>query len=82
LPFLQPAVITKEKEKLDELRGISQEFMRDNIRQAEELEAKAVVTVCSACEPNYSELKDTTKLEILHYQQFLAHFFEGGKLNL
>ena len=82
LPLLQSTVIAKDKEKLGELRGIAQEFMQDNIRQAEELEAKAVVTVCSACEPNYSELKDATKLEILHYPQFLARFFEGGKLDL
>jgi Fe-S oxidoreductase len=82
LPLLQPAVITKDKEKLGELRVIAQEFIRDNIRQAEELGAIAVVTVCSACEPNYSELKDTTKLEILHYPEFLARFFEGGKLDL
>ena len=82
LPLLQPAVIAKDNEKLSELRGVAQEFMQNNIRQAEELKAKAIVTVCSACEPNYSELKDTTKLEILHYPEFLDRFFEGGKLDL
>ncbi|NQU02628.1 MAG: (Fe-S)-binding protein [Syntrophaceae bacterium] len=82
LPLLQPAVMAKDEEQVRIKRKTAQEFAQQNIKQAEKLGAKAVVTVCAACEPNYGELQDTTNLEILHYPQLLARFFDGGTLDM
>ena len=82
LPLLQPAVIAKDSEKVNLLKKVSQEFIEANIKQAENLGAKAIVTLCSACEPNYRNFKQATKIEIIHYIDLLARYFGGGKLEL
>jgi len=82
LPLLQPAVMAKDEEKVSEMKKIAGGFIQKNIKQAEELGAKAIVTICSACEPNYMNFKDTNSLEILHYPQLLDRYFKEGKLDL
>lgn len=82
VPLLVPAIMAKEYEKVSKLKEIAGGFIQQNIRQAEVLGAKTIVTICTACEPNYRNYKNTTGLEILSYPQLLARFFKGGKLIL
>jgi len=82
LPLLQPAVMAKDERQVRIKKKTAESFAKQNLKQAENLGAKAVVTVCAACEPNYSELKSGTDPEILHYPQLLARFFDGGILNM
>jgi len=83
LPLLQPLVMAREDEVvIGSMKEMSQELIRENIKRAEALGAKAVVTICSACEPNYANLRGKTGLEIIHYTEFLARYFKGGNLDL
>jgi Fe-S oxidoreductase len=82
LPLIQPAIIAKDQEKIEELRDITKRFILNNIEQAKALGARGVVTVCAPCEPNYSSIKEEAGIEIFHYHQFLAPLFREGALNL
>jgi len=83
LPLVQPAIMAKKDEdSIKELKGVAEEFLKENINHAKKLRAKAIVTICAPCEPNYQNLKESAGIEIMHYPEFLARYFEGGKLNL
>ncbi len=81
LPMGQTAVITKNDPDIVQFREISRGFIAENFRQAETLGVQSIVLFCSACEPNYSNYKKDTKLNVLHYTELLNRYFQGGKLN-
>lgn len=78
----QPAVMMKNEEDIQRFRELSEEFIIENFRQAEKLGAKSIALFCAACEPNYSNCKDTTDLEFVSYSEMLERHFKGGKLNM
>lgn len=82
MPFGQPAVMAKNEEDIATSKELAKEFILQNFRQAEALGAKSIVLFCSACEPNYSNLKDETSLEVISYTELLDRYFPGGKLDL
>lgn len=80
MPIGQPAVITKNDEDIASYRKISRDFIIENFKQAETLGAKSLVLFCSACEPNYNNYKDLTKIELILYTELLDRHFKGGEL--
>ncbi|MEA3221802.1 MAG: (Fe-S)-binding protein [Thermodesulfobacteriota bacterium] len=82
MPLGQPAVMAKNEEDIATSKELAGEFILQNFRQAEALGAKSIVLFCSACEPNYSNLKDETSLEVISYTELLDRYFPGGKLAL
>jgi Fe-S oxidoreductase len=73
--------IAKNEEQIAEFKKLARSFIIGNIRQADALGAKSIVTFCAACEPSYSNCKDATRLEIISYVELLDRHFQGGKLN-
>jgi Fe-S oxidoreductase len=53
VPLMQPAVMAKDEERIKQLKGVVEEFLKENINQAKKVGAKAIVTICAPCEPNY-----------------------------
>jgi len=82
MPIGQPAVMTRNEEDIKEFREVSKGFVLENFKQAETLGAKAIALFCAACEPNYSNCRDATKLDFISYAELLDRHFEGGKLDL
>lgn len=80
MPVGQPAVITKNEEDIARFKEISREFIVRNFEQAKDLGAKSIVLFCGACEPNYTNYKDLTELEVIPYHELLDRYFESGKL--
>ena len=80
IPLGQPAVMAKNEEGIARSKELSRGLIRENLRQAEDLGAEAVVLFCAACEPNYSNCEDLTELEILPYAQLLDRHFGGATL--
>jgi Fe-S oxidoreductase len=76
----QPAVIAKNEEDIARFKEISREFIVENFRQAKELGAKSIVLFCGACEPNYTNYKDLTDLEVIPYHELIDRYFKSGKL--
>jgi len=81
MPIGQPAVMAKNDEDIARFKQISREFVADNFRQAKELGAKSIVLFCGACEPNYTNYKDLTDLEVIPFYELLDRHFKGGKLD-
>jgi len=82
MPLGQPAVIAKNEEDIAKSKELAKGFIVENFRQAEALGAKSIALFCAACEPNYSNYKDATKLEIISYTELLDRHFKGGRLKL
>jgi len=82
VPFGQPAVMTKNEDDIAISKKLARDFIIENFRQAEALGAKFIALFCAACEPNYSNYKSATKLEIISYVELLNRYFKGGKLDL
>jgi Fe-S oxidoreductase len=80
MPIGQPAVIAKNEEDIAAFKKISKEFIVDNFRQAKELGAKSIVLFCSACEPNYTNYKELTDLEVIPYYELIDRHFKSGGL--
>jgi len=80
MPIGQPAVIAKNEEDIARFKEISKEFIVENFRQAKELGAKSIVLFCGACEPNYTNYKDLTELEVIPYHGLIGRYFKKGKL--
>jgi Fe-S oxidoreductase len=80
MPLGQPAVIAKNEEDIASFKEISKEFLVENFRQAKELGAKSIVLFCGACEPNYTNYKDLTELEVIPYHELIDRYFKEGKL--
>jgi Fe-S oxidoreductase len=81
-PLGQPAVMAKNEEDIGRAREIARDFILKNFKQAEELGAHSIAIFCAACEPNYSNYRHETSLEIISYMDLLNRFFDGGKLNM
>jgi Fe-S oxidoreductase len=80
LAFGQMAVITKNEEDIARFKELSPDFIAENFRQAKELGARSIVLFCSACEPNYTNCKGLTDLEVITYPQLIDRYFRGGRL--
>jgi Fe-S oxidoreductase len=80
MPIGQPAVIAKNDEDIARFKQISKEFVVENFKQAKELGAKSIVLFCGACEPNYTNYKDLTDLEVIPYHGLIDRYFKSGKL--
>jgi hypothetical protein len=81
LAFGQMSVITKNEEDIARFKEFSREFISENFKQAKELGARSIVLFCSACEPNYTNYKGLTDLEVITYPQLIDRYFQGSKLN-
>jgi Fe-S oxidoreductase len=81
MPIGQMAVMAKNEEDIGKYKELSKGFILENFRQAETLGAKSIVLFCSACEPNYSNHKNATPLEIISYTELLDRALEKGRLN-
>jgi len=81
MPIGQMAVMTKDEEDIAEYKELSKRFISENFKQAEALGAKSIVLFCSACEPNYSNYKNTTGLNVIPYTELLDRSSEKGRLN-
>jgi hypothetical protein len=82
MPLGQPAVMAKNEEDIAEAKKLADGFIRENIAQAEALGAKSITLFCAACEPNYSNYKNATDLEVISYTELLDRHFTGGRLDL
>src|SRR3990172_12377652 len=81
MPIGQPAVMARNEEDIAEYKGLSKGFIAENLRQAEALGAQSIVLFCSACEPNYSNYKKDTTLNIMHYTELLNRYIQNGMLD-
>lgn len=81
MPLGQPAVMAKNEEDIDRSKKLSREFIKENFRQAEVLGVKAIVLFCGACEPNYTNCREETNLEVISYGELLDRYFTAGKLD-
>ena len=82
MPLGQPAVMAKNEEDIARSKELSQEFIRENFKQAEALEAKSIVLFCAACEPSYTNNAGATNLEIISYSELFDRYYKGGKLDM
>ena len=82
MPLGQKAVMAKNEEDIARSKELAKEFIQKNFRQAKELGAKSIVLFCSACEPTYSNYKETDDLEVISYTELLDRFLDKGKLKL
>jgi len=82
VPLQQPAVIAKNEEDIAKAKELAEGFILENFKQAEALGARSIALFCAACEPNYSNYKQATNLEIISYTELLDRYFQGGKLAL
>ncbi len=82
MPLGQPAVIAKNEEDIAKAKELAKEFIIQNFRQAEALEAKSIVLFCAACEPNYTNYVRATNLEVISYSELLDRYCNGGRLDL
>lgn len=80
MPLGQPAVMMKNDEDIQRFKELSKGFIMENFKQAEELRAKSIVLFCGACEPNYSNCRDSTELDFISYAELLERHFDGGRL--
>ncbi|MFC2003170.1 heterodisulfide reductase-related iron-sulfur binding cluster [Chloroflexota bacterium] len=81
MPLGQPAVMAKNEEDIARSKELSQEFVRENFRQAEALRAKAITLFCAACEPTYTNNAGETNLDIISQSELLDRYYAGGKLD-
>ncbi len=81
MPIGQMAVMTKNEEDIAKYKELSKGFISENFKQARALGAKSVVLFCSACEPNYSNYKNTTGLNVIPYTELLDRSLQKGKLD-
>jgi Fe-S oxidoreductase len=82
MPIGQPAVMAKNDEDIQKYKELSKGFIAENFKQAEMLGAKSIALFCAACEPNYSNCKESTNLELISYTELLDRHFTDGKLDL
>ena len=81
LAFGQAAVITKNEADIAKFKEVSREFILENFKQAKQLGARSIVLFCGACEPNYTNFKDLTDLEVISFSELLDRYFTGGTLH-
>jgi len=81
MPIGQPAVMAKNEEDIAKSKELSRKFILENFKQAEALGVKSIVLFCGACEPNYTNCRGDTKLEVISYSELLDRYFSGGKLS-
>ncbi len=82
VPLRRPAVAAKNEEDIIKTKELSREFVMENFRQAEALEASSIVLFCAACEPTYTNFAGATSLEVISYSELLDRHFQGGKLDI
>jgi Fe-S oxidoreductase len=80
MPIGQPAVIAKNEEDIAAFKEVSREFIIQNFKQAKELGARSIVLFCGACEPNYTNYRDLTDIEVIPYHELLDRYFKSGEL--
>ena len=80
-PISRSAIISKDEVTISEAKSYSSEFIVRNFRQAESLGAKSIVLFCAGCEPNYANLINETRLEVISYTDLINRYFTSGKLN-
>jgi Fe-S oxidoreductase len=80
MPIGQPAVIAKNEEDIARFKEISTEFIVENFKRAKELGARSIVLFCGACEPNYTNYKDLTDLEVIPCHELIDRYFKAGEL--
>lgn len=74
--------MVKNEEDILKFKELSKDFILQNFRQAEALGAKYIALFCAACEPNYSNYSEGTKLKIVSYTELLDRHFKNGELDL
>jgi Fe-S oxidoreductase len=79
-PISRSAIISKDESAMNEAKAYASEFILSNFRQAEALGAKSIVLFCAGCEPNYANLINETKLEVITYSDLLDRYFTGGRI--
>ena len=79
-PLGQPAVMAKDEAGIARAKKLAQEFILNNFQQADELGAKSVALFCAACEPSYSNCRNTTNLEIISFSELIDRHLKVGKL--
>jgi Fe-S oxidoreductase len=82
MPLGQPAVMAKNEEDIAASKELAGQFVQENFKQAKSLGARSIALFCAACEPTYSNYKNTTDLEVISYTELLDRYFEGGTLDL
>ncbi len=81
-PLLQPAIKSRDAERLKSTMELCQDLILKNVKQAEALGAKYIVTFCTGCNLIYTSLKPRINQEVLFYTELIDRYFTGGKLNL
>jgi Fe-S oxidoreductase len=80
-PVSRPAVISKDEATIIEAKSYSSEFIMRNFKQAERIGAKSIVLFCAGCEPNYANLINETKLEVISYTDLIDRYFTSSQFN-
>lgn len=80
VPFGQPAVMAKDESAITQAKTLSREFILNNFRQAEALGAKSIALFCAACEPNYINYRQATKLELVSFPEVIDRHLKRGTL--
>lgn len=81
VPLGQPAVMAKDEEDIVRAKELAEDFILENFRQAEALGAKSIALFCAACEPNYSNYRNATKLELISCEELLDRHLKSAKLD-
>ena len=80
VPLGQPAVMAKNEEDIAKAKELAENFILENFRQAEALGAKSIALFCAACEPNYSNYRHATDLELISCDELIDRHLKGGRL--
>jgi len=80
VPLGQPAVMAKNEEDIARAKELAEEFILENFRQAEVLGAKSIAIFCAACEPNYSNYRHATDLELISCDELIDRHLKSGSL--
>lgn len=82
MPFGQPAVKAKNEDKIAKAKELSEEFVKENFKQAKSLGATSIALFCAACEPTYTNNAEATDLEIISCNQLINRHFESGEFDM
>ena len=81
-PLVTPALKSRDTERLDSIMELAHSWVFRNIKQAEALGAKSIVTFCTGCDIIYSRFRPQINQEVIFYTELINRYFNGGKLNL
>lgn len=81
MPLGQMAVMTRNEDDIAGYKELSQGFIQANFKQAQALGATTIVLFCSACEPVYSNAKQSTPLNIIPYTELLDRYMHKGEID-